>query len=189
MPNCPAPADIDYLYPLPPRSHNRGRERSLHLRRLAKAVQPVTQAHQRMFPHHARPGVTHHDADQFAAVALVAMHGTIGARRLFHAEAAALQPHCRHNPKTASTPRTDLQPDDDGHGNKSPPSPTSFSIPVPDARPPDWFWPSRSAGLRPARRPVQQSFSCRYLRTARPAAFDSGQRFLIHFAARKRGID
>jgi len=93
MPNCPVPADIDYLYPLPPRSRNRGRERFLHLRRLTEAVQPVTQAHQRMFPHHARSGVTHHDTDLFAAVALVAMHRTICARRFFLAETAALQPH------------------------------------------------------------------------------------------------
>jgi len=46
-----------------------------------------------MFPHHAWPGVAHHHAGLFAAIALVAMHGTVGARRLFPAKPAAFQPH------------------------------------------------------------------------------------------------
>lgn len=102
MPNCPAPADIETWFILvhPARSRSsrlRGRERGqgelLHRRRLAEAVQPVVQAHDRMFPHHARPGMAHYHAGLFAAVALVAMHRTVGARRLFRAETAALQPH------------------------------------------------------------------------------------------------
>jgi hypothetical protein len=63
------------------------------LRRRAETVQPVAQAHDRMFPHHARPGITHYGAGLFAAIALVAMHGTVGARRLFLSEAATFQPH------------------------------------------------------------------------------------------------
>ena len=60
---------------------------------LAEAVQPVPQAHQRMLPQHARPGVTHDDAHLLAAFALVAMHWTLGARWLFQAKPTAFQPH------------------------------------------------------------------------------------------------
>ena len=66
---------------------------SFRLGRLAIPIQPVAQAHDGMFPQHARTGVTHHDAGLFAAVALVTMHRAIGARRLFLAEPATLQPH------------------------------------------------------------------------------------------------
>ena len=66
---------------------------SFRLGRVAEAVQPVAQAHDRMFPHHARTGVTHDDAGLLAAVALVAMHRTIGARRFCLAKPAAFQPH------------------------------------------------------------------------------------------------
>jgi len=61
-------------------------------RRLAESVQPVTQAHDGMFPHHARPGVAHHRLDLFAARALVAVDGALGAGWLLRAEAAAFQP-------------------------------------------------------------------------------------------------
>lgn len=101
MPNCPAPADIEGRFVLVHPACSRkirlgGRERGrgglLHRRRLAEAVQPVAQAHDRMFPHHARPGMAHYHAGLFAAVALVTMHGAVGTRRLCPAEAAALQP-------------------------------------------------------------------------------------------------
>jgi hypothetical protein len=61
-------------------------------RHLAAAVQPVTQAHQRMFPQHARPGVTHDPAHLLAAIALVTMNRTPGTRRFFLAKPAAFQP-------------------------------------------------------------------------------------------------
>lgn len=63
--------------------------------RRAPAVQPVAQAHQRMFPHHARTGVTHDAANLFAPIALIAMHRTFGAGRLFQTEMTSLQPHTR----------------------------------------------------------------------------------------------
>ncbi len=67
-------------------------DRESHFRSFSKAIQPVAQAHDWMFPQHARPGVTHHRLDLLAAVALVAMDRTVRACRLFRAEPAAFQP-------------------------------------------------------------------------------------------------
>ena len=68
-------------------------DRESHFRRASKTIQPVTQAHDWMFPYHARPGVTHYRLDLLTAVTLIAMDGTLRARWLFGAESAALQPH------------------------------------------------------------------------------------------------
>jgi hypothetical protein len=51
----------------------------------------MAEAEERMFPEHAWAGVAHDDADLFAAIFLVAMHGALGARGLFGAEPAAIQ--------------------------------------------------------------------------------------------------
>jgi hypothetical protein len=45
-----------------------------------------------MFPDHARASVAHNDPGLFTSLALVAMHGAVGARRLFIPKTAALQP-------------------------------------------------------------------------------------------------
>jgi hypothetical protein len=68
-------------------------DRESYFRGFSKTIQPVTQAHNWMFPCHARPCVTHHRLDLLAAVALVAMNRTVRTRRLFRAEPAAFQPH------------------------------------------------------------------------------------------------
>lgn len=68
-------------------------ERGSDFRGFSKTIQPVAQAHDWMFPYHARPGITHHRLYLLAAVALVAMDRTVRARRFFRAEPAAFQPH------------------------------------------------------------------------------------------------
>ena len=67
--------------------------RTSYFRRFSKSVQPVAQAHDRVFPNHARPGITHHHLDLFAADFLIAMNGALGTRRLFFTEPAAFQSH------------------------------------------------------------------------------------------------
>jgi len=58
----------------------------------AKAIEPVLQAQERMLPEHARTGITHDDSGLLTALALIAVHGTVGAGWLGLAEAAALEP-------------------------------------------------------------------------------------------------
>ena len=45
----------------------------------------------RVLPKHLRAGVAHHHSDLFAAIALITMHGTLGAGRLFFAKAASIK--------------------------------------------------------------------------------------------------
>ena len=45
-----------------------------------------------MFPHHARPRVTHHGLDLLPALAAVAVNRALGAGGFFRAEMAAIQP-------------------------------------------------------------------------------------------------
>ena len=73
---------------------------SLDTRFPKPTVKQMTEAEPWMFQHHARTGVTHHDFDLFATVALVAVDGTFGACRLFLAKPAAIQPHIRVIQKT-----------------------------------------------------------------------------------------
>src|SRR5262249_19013053 len=56
-----------------------------------KAIQPVAQAEQWVFPKHARACIAHDDFDLFAAIALVAVNGAFGAGWFFDAKPAALQ--------------------------------------------------------------------------------------------------
>ena len=74
--------------------------RASNLRRFTKTVQPVTHTHHGMLPNHARAGVTHHDPDLLAVMALVAMNRTFGAGRFFLAEPATVQPHARVTQKS-----------------------------------------------------------------------------------------
>ena len=59
------------------------REQELHFRRAPEPVQPVAQAHDRMFPEHARAGKAHHDLDLFASRALIAMDRALSTGRFF----------------------------------------------------------------------------------------------------------
>ena len=61
----------------------------------AKTVEPVADAHHGMLPGHPWPGIAHHRLDSFLPVAPVAMHRTIGAGWLLHAEVAAVQSQSR----------------------------------------------------------------------------------------------
>ena len=67
--------------------------RELECWRFSESVQPVTQAHDGMFPHHFWPDLTHYDLDLFAARALVTVNRALGAGWLFLAKAATFQPH------------------------------------------------------------------------------------------------
>lgn len=64
-------------------------------RRGSQSIPPVAKAEERMFPEHARAGVTHHDAHLFAAAFLIAVHRAFGAGWLFRAELAAIQSDAR----------------------------------------------------------------------------------------------
>ena len=59
----------------------------------SETIQPVAQAHDGMFPDHARTGIAHHHPDLLAARGLITMDWAIRASRLFRAEPAAIQPH------------------------------------------------------------------------------------------------
>ena len=74
---------------LDPRS---GLRVSNHCGRLAKTIQPMAQAQNRMLPQHARTGVTHHGSDLLAPDALIAMDRALGTDGLVRPKPAVLQP-------------------------------------------------------------------------------------------------
>jgi len=53
----------------------------------------MAQAHDGMFPQHARSGVTHHHLDLLASCALITMDRALGAGRFFRTKPAAFQSH------------------------------------------------------------------------------------------------
>lgn len=62
---------------------------------LAKAVEPMAQAHEGVFPKHARARVAHDRLYLVAAGTLVTMHRTFGASWLFDTEAATVKAYRR----------------------------------------------------------------------------------------------
>lgn len=66
-------------------------KRSLDFRRFPESIEPVIEAHDRMFPDHARAGVAHDDTHLFPPLTLIAMHRALGTGWFFGTKAAALQ--------------------------------------------------------------------------------------------------